>query len=122
MNQADNLMDAFWIFQLAANLFAVFFLTDFIIQSCVLKGLRPDCCGNCNNECCENRSPFFVTKLVIDGIYLFFGPILGTWIMSAAGGDGNLRMLRVLEIFTVLIFVKIVLEIAAIVVLCGACS
>ena len=36
-NSAENLTEADPIFILMENLFAIFFLTDFIIQSCVVK-------------------------------------------------------------------------------------
>jgi len=94
------------------NIFCIFWLTDFVIQSCIIPGtqLRNDCCG----ECCGCAATL-TTKLVIDGIYLFF-VILGAWILPILESlvEAEAMNLRLFRTGGLLIFVKLGMEIAVI--------
>jgi hypothetical protein len=87
----------------------VFFNVDFIIQSCVIRNTKTDCCGGC---CCGCGTTL-VIKLVIDGIWLFamYGDIAMSMLL-----DGEQE--RAVIIATrPLLFAKFGLEIAALVIL-----
>lgn len=102
--------------EVVENLFLLFWITDYIIQSCVVKGSRADCCGDfCGCGC----GAFLASKLIVDGVFLFF-VIVDVWAsMVLESGEGaSLRMLKIMRIFRLLIFVKMGMEIAAIAILC----
>jgi hypothetical protein len=113
-NEAEDHEDSDVIFQSVANCFAFFFVVDYVIQSCIIKKSKPDCCGYCSG--CECGC-FLVVKLIIDGFYLVL-TILDVWVSFLTSSE-NISLFRVMRLVNLLIFVKLGLEIAAITILCS---
>lgn len=106
--EGESYDDAIW--HIVEWAFVIFFTTDFVIQSCIIKGSQPDCCGDCGCGC----GVTLLVKLIIDGIYLFVSWV-GMAMAFLIDADGDLSLWR---IFGLLIFVKLAMEIAAIAILC----
>jgi hypothetical protein len=100
----------------------IFFVSDLTISCCTLKGTTTDCCGPCNCCCndCADRPALFVTKLVFDSIYVF--SIVVGWISVLVAEHTILRLFRLLMYISLVLFVKIGLDIAAIPVKLGSCA
>jgi hypothetical protein len=105
-NNAEDDSDSPGTFRVVAMVFTLFFVVDFVIQSCIIKKSKPDCCESC---CGCECGCFLVVKLIVDGFYLLLT-------ILEAVTDGEDR--DGIDGTGLFIFVKIGLEMAAIVLLC----
>merc|ERR1711924_489165 len=110
MDESDPM---FIVWAILANIFAIFWIVDYVIQCCIIRFSPPDCCGQC--ECFQegNCGCFLGTKLGVDGLFLF-GIVVNTWIvpmLDSVMAGGGARSMMILRAFGLLIFVKLGLEI-----------
>mmetsp|Transcript_55783 Transcript_55783/g.92469 ORF Transcript_55783/g.92469 Transcript_55783/m.92469 type:complete len:195 (+) Transcript_55783:2-586(+) len=104
----DNGQESLW---LIGGLIADFFILDYIIQCCVIKGSQVTCCGECQPGC----STFLVIKLIHDGIFVFL--LIVQFILEftvESAGMGNLRVLRILRLADFMVISKLGMEIGVI--------
>ena len=97
----------------------------------MLRGSKPGCPGCCEvraKKHCGGQDPYYITKHVIDGIWLVFGVNLAGWFDSLElatsydRGPLNVPVSMLFRIIGLILFVKIGLEIATIVIRCDCCK